>query len=453
MPRRKKSEEQIEQVKIIKTPPLVKGMKDVIPSDSKYWRLIMDTFHQLATDYSFIWIDTPVLEKQDLFVHAMGKNHTVVKKGLISFVDKNEKIVLRPDITPGVARSYIEHSIFNQAPPNKFWYLGKIYLQDKVSFIKHRELNQIGFEVYNAPSAAVDAELVMMVYQTLQQLELQSQVRVNSLGCLACRGEYKKALTAFIKSKRTAVCSECRAMAVKNPLAFLSCSSQKCQKIVDEAPQMVDYLCDSCHDHLFKVLETLDDLRVDYVLDSKMMNETQYYNGTIFSIVSKPEEKEDQQKTVENDEFSEDKILASGGRADYLVEMLGGQEIPSVNIKFCIERIIAELKEKKVEVKKQKAPHVYFAQLSEQAKRQAMKFIAELREHDFRVKVNFSKDSLKSQLDSAKKMNAKIVLILGQKESIDGTLLVRDMESGIQEVVSQKKAIKVIKKKLAELDK
>jgi len=111
-----------------------------------------------------------------------------------------------------------------------------------------------------------------------------------------------------------------------------------------------------------------------------------------------------------------------------------------------VEKVISEIKSKKVEIPRMKSPHVYLAQLSEQAKRRAMEFVEELRKEDFRVVANFSKDGLKSQLDTATKMGAKVILILGQKETIDGTILMRDVESGIQEVVNIKKVIGEVKK-------
>lgn len=452
MPRRKKSDEPIEEIKKIKNPPLVKGMKDILPADEKYWRFLNTIISNLASDFSFTKIDTPILEKYELYAHVFGKNSEMVKKGLIDFLEKNEKVVLRPDFTAGVARAFIEHSLFNQTPPNKYWYSGKVFFQDRLAVSRHREMHQAGFEVYNAPSPAVDAELVMMLYQTFTEMGFFPEVHINSLGCLACRHEYDKALTAFIKSKRAGVCADCRSISAKEPRRFFDCVNQKCLHAMEDAPQTVDYLCDSCHDHLFKFLETLDDLKVEYVLNWRLTRHEKYYNGTIFDIYNKKGnlEKDKKEKEEFKEPLSEKTLLASGGRMNYLCEMLGGPETYAVGIKVYLEKLISAMKEAKLDIPKMRGPHIYLAQLSEQAKREAMAFVEELRREDWRVVANFSKDSLRSQLDNAAKMGAKIVLILGQKEVIDGTILMRDMESSIQEVINRKKVINEIKKKLRE---
>jgi histidyl-tRNA synthetase len=447
MPRRKKIEEPIEEIKKIKTPPLVKGVKDILPGENKYWRNVSKLFELLASDFSFSWLDTPLLERYELYAHTFGKNHELVKKGLLVFLDRGEKIVLRPDYSPGVARSIIEHNLHSQLGPNKYWYTGKVYIQEKYGLAKNRELTQVGYEIYNVPSPAADSELIMMLYQTFTQLGFTPEVHVNSLGCQSCRLKYQRALMAYLKTKRQAICADCKSLMVREPLKFLVCSNQKCQKAQEDMPQAVDFLCDSCHDHLFKVLETLDDLKVEYFLDAKLVDFSNFANSTVFKISQKPVEVKS--KFEEGEDYL---TLARGGRMNYLVEMLNGPSIPAVGVKVYMEKVIGLMRALRIEAPKPKSPHVYFAQLSEQAKREAMAFIEELRREDFRVVANFSKDSLKSQLDSAMKMGAKIILILGQKEVTDGTILLRDVASGIQEVVNRKKVVNEIKKKLRDID-
>ncbi|PIR94263.1 hypothetical protein COT97_02105 [Candidatus Falkowbacteria bacterium CG10_big_fil_rev_8_21_14_0_10_39_11] len=433
MPRRKKVDEPTEQIKKIKTPPLIKGMKDVLPSDNKYWRTLLDSLTRVAIDFNFQWVDTPLMEKYDLYAHTIGKNSDFVKKDLISFTDKNEKMVLRADYIPAVTRSFISHSLYNNTIPIKLWFGGSILTQGNFYESKHRQMYQMGYHVYGVESPAADVELVVMLYQTFVALGLNPYVRVNSLGGLTGRIEYAKALTGYIKSKRSAICTECRGQATRDPFKFLACANQKCTKQIEDAPQIVDYLSESEHSHLFKFLEAMDEVKVEYEMDNSMVHEFGYYNGTIYSIYNRTED-------------GDDVLLATGGRINYLSEMLGGPEMPACTISLLVEKVISEIKSKKVEIPRMKSPHVYLAQLSEQAKRRAMEFVEELRKEDFRVVANFSKDGLKSQLDTATKMGAKVILILGQKETIDGTILMRDVESGIQEVVNIKKVIGEVKK-------
>jgi histidyl-tRNA synthetase len=183
-------------------------------------------------------------------------------------------------------------------------------------------------------------------------------------------------------------------------------------------------------------------------LDPRLIKDINYYNSTVFDIYNKVDTTEEEKTKGKATEAPSAVLLAQGGRFNNLVEMLGGPDIPAVGIKFHVEKLLAVIKENKIEIPKPRPPHVYLAQLSEQAKRQAMAFLYELRQEDFHVMANFSKDSLKSQLDAATKMGARIILILGQREVVDGTILMRDVESGIQEVVNINKVIDEIKKKL-----
>jgi histidyl-tRNA synthetase len=438
MPRRKKIEEPIEQVKKIKAPAMAKGMKDILPSEQRYWKAVCDTFRGLANDFSFVMVDTPIFERSELYTHTLGRQHPLVKSDGIVFLDKSEKLTMRADYTPGLARSFVQHNLSNQTPPNKYWYSGKIFSQGKHFEGKNREMHQIGFEVYNAPSHAVDAELVFLACHGFENLGLKPQVRVNSVGCLSCRNEYLKALSLYIKSRRSAVCSDCRSHAAKDPYAFLACTNQKCQKQLEDAPQVVDYLCETCHDHLFKFLESLDDVKIDYVIDQKVIPEFAYYNSTVYEIYSKSDDKD-----------IPTMLMATGGRQNYLAEMLSGPATPSASIKFLVENVINTIKESKIDLPKGFAPQVYLAQLSEQAKREAMRFVGELRAADLRVVTNFSKDALRSQLEVAQKLGVKIILIIGQREVVDGTILMRDVDSGIQEVVNIKKVVQEVKRKLA----
>jgi histidyl-tRNA synthetase len=207
---------------------------------------------------------------------------------------------------------------------------------------------------------------------------------------------------------------------------------------LEDAPQVVDYLCETCHDHLFKFLESLDDVKIDYVIDQKVIPEFAYYNSTVYEIYSKSDDKD-----------IPTMLMATGGRQNYLAEMLSGPATPSASIKFLVENVINTIKESKIDLPKGFAPQVYLAQLSEQAKREAMRFVGELRAADLRVVTNFSKDALRSQLEVAQKLGVKIILIIGQREVVDGTILMRDVDSGIQEVVNIKKVVQEVKRKLA----
>lgn len=420
---------------------MVRGMKDMLPADERYWDVLEEQANRAIDDYSFKRINTPILEKYELFNHALYKQHGALEKESFNFIDHGEKLIMRPEITASVARAYIEHNMANQLAPVKLYSWGSVFRQSRGDERRLREFTQLNFEILGDGAAAIDAELIIVAYYFLKNMGLDVEVRLNSLGCLVCRLEYSKALGGYLKNKRAAICADCRRRSAKEPVKFLTCANAKCQALKEDAPQTVDWLCDECRNHLFRVLEYLDELKIPYTLDSTLLRTFDYYTKTIFEI-----------RAAKGDP-TDPIVLAGGGRFDYLLEMLGGPKTPAAGFSLGAERVISQMKNDKVELPPVAAPDVFVAQIGEVARQKVFAFFESLRRENFSVKANFSKSSLKAQLDLALKLRAKLVLILGQKEVSEGTVLLRDVDSGIQEVINFAKAISEIKKRLKEMNK
>jgi histidyl-tRNA synthetase len=442
MPRRKKSDLEIKQVKQIKTPALLAGMKDALPTDDRFWMNLYQNFFEIAHDYTFQYIDTPVMERPELFGHTLGKGNRIVPGGIATFLQKNEKFILRPDTIPAMARAYIEHNLGNQNSILKLFSLAKIFRQNEDEYIGNlRQANEFSLEVFGNKAAGTEAELIFIVYHLLKRINAEPIVVLNSCGCLNCLENYEKALLNYYKPKKASLCAKCRGDVAKRPLQLLECENVRCRKVREDAPQLVDWLCQECKEHYFKVVEALDDLAVPYQLNPWLMKEFDYQNRTIFEI-----------RFVESGKDEKGLLLAKGSRHDNLVEMLGGAAMPAVGISLIAEKIIKLMRESKIEAPEKQGVDVYLAQLAETAKRKAMIFYEDLRKEGYVVKANFTRNSLKSQLEHAKKVDAKLILILAHKEMMDNTIILRDAESGAQEVVNFDKIKVEVKKKLHEIN-
>lgn len=426
-------------------PQLLKGMKDVLPQDQKYWQFIFKACRRIGNSHCFDWIETPVLESTNLFVRSTGKNSDIVKKEMFSFTDQgNENISLRPEITPGIARAYVEHGMVNLPQPVKLFSYGPVFRHDKPQAGRYRQFSQLNFEIIGDPAPAVDAELISMSYFILHDLGLETNVHVNSIGCPACRPQYRRLLVDYFRSKRKNLCDDCKERLNKNPMRILDCKEEACREIAGEAPQTVDYLCDDCKTHFMKVLEHLDEADIPYTLDPKIVRGLDYYAKTTFEVflMEKGEEKIGRQTA-----------LAAGGRWDGLIEQLGGRaETPACGFAAGVERIMLALKESEVDVPPLKPADIFLAQLGVSARKQAIRLLEQLREEGYHVKANLVKDSLSAQLGYANKLGVKLTLILGQKEVLDKTILVRDMETGSQEIVDIKKLILDLNKRLKKIE-
>lgn len=420
------------------TPALLRGMKDVLPGEQKYWDAVRNKGAALALAYSYERIDTPVLEDTKLFVRAVGKYTDIIEKEMFSFLDQGEdSVTMRPEGTAPVVRAYINHGMLNQPQPVKLWYTGPMFRYGRPQSGSYRQFHQMGLEILGEAKPAADAELIFLAYTLCKDLGLKVVIQVNSLGHDGCREQYKNELVNYYRSKRSLICDDCKRRLVKNPLRVLDCKEEKCQPVKQGAPQMVDHLCDDDRNHFMKVLEFLDEIDLPYQLNPYLVRGLDYNTRTVFEIFA---------QSPVDDKIS-DSALGGGGRYDDLAEVLGGRPTPSVGFAVGIERLILALKEQNVALEEQWKPFVFLAQLGDHAKRKALILFEDIRKAGIQASVNFAKDSLKQQMEIAAKLGVRYTLILGQKEILDGTIILRDMDTGVQEVIDRKKTVESLKKK------
>ncbi len=425
----------------------LRGFRDIVPQEQKYWQFVYTTFESIARAYSFQKIDLPLLEETSLFKRAVGDDTDIVEKEMFDFIDKGgDNVALRPEGTAGAVRAYIEHGMLNQPQPVKLYYVGPMFRYERPQAGRFRQFYQVGIEAFGSPAPVVDAEIIMISYALCKALGLSTTVQINSLGSLDSRENYKKVLVDYYKPKKNLLCDTCKKRLVKNPMRLLDCKEVTCQEFKEDAPQLVDHLSNDDKTHFVKVLEHLDEAEVPYVLNPFVVRGFDYYTRTIFELWSKSDVVEGEEKKEEAE--SSTSAVGGGGRYDLLVEYLGGNPTPASGMAMGVDRLVALMKQQKVEIPDDDVCDVFLAQLGEEAKKRALKLFEMLRLGDIRVRANFSKDGLKQQLEMADKYGVKFTLILGQKEIMDGTLLIRDMESGIQEVVDFNKSVSEIKKRL-----
>ncbi|MDD5749256.1 MAG: histidine--tRNA ligase [Patescibacteria group bacterium] len=419
---------------------LVKGMKDILPDDQPYWDFIKEKADAISQAYGFKRIDTPILEFSNLFKRTVGEESDIVSKEMYSFVTQGgDKLSLRPENTASVARAYIEHGMVNLPQPVKLFYFGPQFRHDNPQAGRYRQFWQFGCEVFGESDPVIDAQLIGISYNLIKDLGLEAEIHVNSIGDNQCRPQYIKVLKKYYQDNKKELCKDCLKRLGKNPLRLLDCKNKKCQEISQGAPQILDHLCEPCKEHFMAVVEYLDEMNINYVLNPAIVRGLDYYSRTAWEIFISQSDKPEGKLSA----------LGGGGRYDYLVEDLGGRPTPAVGFALGVERIILAMAENKVEVPRKKEIDVYVAQLGQEARKKSLFLFEQLRKEELLLWENFSKKGLKDQLDIADKKGAKFTLILGQKEISDGTIIIRDMESGVQEVVDFNKIKSEIKKRLA----
>ncbi len=416
---------------------LLRGMKDVLPDEDRYWYFMYDRAADFARRYGFRKIEPPVLEQSGLYLRSTGTSSDIVTKEMYAFVDPgNEKIALRPEFTPGINRAYIEHGMFNQPQPVKLFSFGPVFRHDRPQAGRYRQHTQIDFECIGDQSPILDAQLISMGYQFYATLGLNVQIDINSIGCSVCRPRYVKKLTTFLTDNKKSLGEDDMERLKKNPLRVLDTKDPAVVELLLQAPQSVDYLCDECKDHFVLVLEYLDELEVTYNLNPRIVRGLDYYTKTTWEI-------------FESGKSGSQDSLGGGGRYDELLHTIGARaKTPAVGFALGVERAITKLRANDIAVPNLQKAEVYIAQLGKEAKKKALKLFKQLNEQGYLVAENFSKDGLKSQLEAADRLGVKYALIIGQQEIVDNTVLIRDMENGNQETVDWSKIVAEVSKHL-----
>ncbi|MBU1137284.1 histidine--tRNA ligase [Patescibacteria group bacterium] len=414
-----------------------KGMRDILPEEQIYWEKIRQVVHKIAKSYGFERLDTPILEEEGLFIKGTGLSTDIVQKEMYSFRTKGrDRLVLRPEFTPAFIRAYLEDGLASRPHPLKLYTIGPLFRYERSQKGRYRQHEQANFEVIGENDPVLDAQLIQAFFSIIRGIGFKDIVtQINSIGCRQCRPNYRRKLVAFYNKRKRELCSDCQKRLKQNPLRLLDCKNERCIAATEEAPQTIDNLCPDCHNHFKNILEYLDELEIPYILNPRLVRGLDYYTKMVFEVW--PEEEGGRQSA-----------LGGGGRYDNLVKTLGGRETSGVGFGMGIDRLVNLMKEKKIKVSGESSPPVFLVQLGELGKKKALKLFEDLRRANIRIASQFSKDTMKEQLKSADKIKAPFALILGQKEALDETVIIRNMESGSQETVPLKKVVKTLKKRI-----
>ncbi len=436
--RKPKKNQAIKKEEFILQPP--RGMRDILPADQVYWQQVRRVSEKAAIDFGYQRIDTPLLEFTSIFSRSIGEGTDIVEKEMYSFLTKGgEEVSLRPEFTAGIVRAYIQHGMHVSPKPVKLYYLGPCYRYDRPQEGRFREFFQFGCEALGEQDPVMDAQMIQMGWRVICQLGIKNiQVNLNSIGCSSCRKSYRNLLIGYFQSKKQKLCLDCKRRLEKNPLRILDCKEDKCVQVRAGAPQSIDHLCEECRKHFKELLEYLEEVEIPFELDSTLVRGLDYYTKTVFEFISLSAGEERMKKNA----------LGGGGRYDDLVKMLGGESTPAVGFSLGLDRLVAEMKKIGARIYKEPKPRIFLAQLGTLAKRKSLKMFEALERSGIRVAESFGRGSLKSQLKVADRLGVEVTLIIGQKEAIDRTVIIKDMSSGNQEIIDAGRVVEEIKKRL-----
>ncbi len=413
----------------------LRGMRDILPDEQPYWERVRKTLTHSAQEYGFQRIDTPLVEFTHLFTRSIGTETDIVEKEMYTFTTRGgDKVSLRPEFTAGIARAFIEHGMGVLPKPVKLFSVGPVYRYDRPQEGRYREFWQGNFDMFGESDPILDAQTIQLAYRVVSQLGLRNiEFQVNSIGVPESRRDYEKALVRYLDAQKNKLCQNCRDRLTVSPMRVLDCKEDKCIQLTAHAPQSLDYLDEESRNHFKRLLEYLDELELPYTINTRLVRGLNYYTKTVFEIWS-------------TDKDGKKYSLGGGGRYDGLIQSLGGESTPAIGFGLGLDRIILEMKRTQVKPYNEPKARVFLAQLGDMAKKKSLKLFAELEKNGILIAESFGRGSLKSQLRVANRLGVEVTVIVGQKEALDETAIVKDMISGTQETVTNGRIVDAIKK-------
>ena len=400
-----------------------KGTKDIFGAYMDEWQRVEGVIRSLCEDFGIGELRTPIFEHTELFLRGVGETTDIVQKEMYTFKDKGDRsITLRPEGTAGAARSFIEHGIYNNPQPTRLFYIGPMFRYENTQKGRQRQFHQFGVEMYGSYSPALDAEVISVAAQLLKRLGINDvALRINSLGCPECRQKYNTALREYIGSNIDKLCDDCRERFEKNPLRVLDCKEEKCQRIIADAPVVLDYLDEECTEHFETVKAILDEMGIKYEVDDKIVRGLDYYTRTVFEFVSNG--------------IGAQGTVCGGGRYDNLVAECGGQPTGAAGFAVGIERLLLVLESLNGAFEKKAEKDIYIGAIGKAGLIKGQGIAYRMRQAGIKAECDSVGRSVKAQMKYANKTGAAYSVILGDNEIAEDSVKLKNMETGEEDPV------------------
>lgn len=403
-----------------------RGTNDILPKDIEKWHRIEDVVRQFCMLYDYKEIRTPIFEDTGVFKRENDSSDMVNKEMYTFSINGKDSLTLRPEMTAGVVRSFVQHKMFGEGDlPAKMYYIGPQFRYERPQKGRQRIFHQFGVEVIGAKNPMLDVETIALGYSIVSALGLSElKVLLNTLGDDESRNNYKVALKEHFSKGIDNMCGDCKRRLDQNPLRLLDCKVDHDTEIMRTAPKMGDYLNKESKEYFDAVCNGLDALGIPYEIDDRLVRGLDYYTDTVFEVVST------------NDQMGSQSTVFAGGRYDGLVEYFGGPELSGIGFAMGIERLIIALEGEGIDLSEDESLDAYILCLSEKASLEALKIATMLRAAGYTCERDYLNRSFKAQFKSVERKNAKFAIILGEKDLENGTVTIKEIATQEQKVVA-----------------
>ncbi|MFV0480990.1 MAG: histidine--tRNA ligase [Campylobacteraceae bacterium] len=405
----------------------LRGMKDMFSPESEKYLYFVENCSKIAKNYGFTYINTPILEETALFKRSVGESSDIVGKEMYQFIDKGDNnVCMRPEGTAGVVRAFIQAKMDKAGTIQKFFYYGPMFRYERPQKGRLRQFHQFGVESFGVSDVREDATIILMLSEILNFFGIKSTLKLNTLGDSNCMPAYRQKLVKFLDTLE-GLCEDCMRRKTTNPIRVLDCKNENCQRLLNNAPLLIDNLCVTCKGEFETLKSILTKFGIKFEVDPKLVRGLDYYSKTAFEFVS--------------DEIGAQGSIAGGGRYDKLVEYLDGKPTAGIGFAIGIERLM-DL----IVMPESKRKGFYIGALSESAEELTFELASKLRIYKKAyTQFEYSAKSFKAHLKNADKMNAKYFICLGDDELKENSeLIIKDLETKEEKRVAKKSFLESI---------
>ena len=401
-----------------------KGTNDILPGESEKLQTIEQTARKLFNQYQFHEIRTPIFEHIEVISRSVGDTTDIVTKEMYDFHDKGDRhITLRPEGTAPIVRSFVENKLFGpeHQKPYKVYYMGPMFRYERPQKGRLRQFHQIGVEVFGSDNPATDVETMAMALQFFREVGIKDlRLVINSLGDQETRTSYRQALIDYLTPFKEQLSADSNRRLLENPLRVLDSKDEKDKAVVAGAPSILDYLSETAQKHFEAVTKMLDALNIAYEIDSNMVRGLDYYTHTIFEIMS------------DDSKMGAQSTICAGGRYNQLVAELGGPETAGFGFAMGFERLLMILEAQGITLAAQKPLNAYVVSLGEATNIEALQIVQSIRQAGFSAERDVMNRKAKAQFKTADKLNAQLVLTIGETELANGVVNVKNLATRVE---------------------
>ncbi len=412
----------------------VAGTRDILPDEVNLWQNIESISRKIFKLYGFAEIRPPLIEDVTLFNRSLGEATEIVQKQMFLIKKEDETFVLRPEATASVVRAYVENNLDKINGFLKLYYMGPMFRMERPQKGRLRQFHQIGCEAIGSYGPQIDVEVIALADRLLKALNIKGyKIVINSLGCADDKKNLNEALRNGLSGKLESLCLDCKDRFNRNILRILDCKNDSCQQVVKSLNLADSFLCGDCTNHFNFVKDGLNSLGIEYQVSSSLVRGLDYYNRTVFEI-------------KHHNLGTQQDALGAGGRYDGLVGEIGGNSSGAIGFAFGFERLLLAMEESLVE--SADLNRIYLIALGDNAKKQSIAILDNLRSNNICAETDYENRSIKSAMRRANDLKSKFVIMVGDDELKDSCATVKNMSDSSQEKVSLDNLVNYLKNKL-----